>query len=65
MCADPYRMAAEVPAPSHDLWTGREKCTGGRYTECEAFRSPRCEDGRCRYHCRQLCECTGNIVGGQ
>lgn len=44
----------------------KPQCSGYRFghgavnimrDDCTALRSPLCEDGRCTYHCRQMCKC--------
>ncbi len=27
------------------------------HSDCRAFGSPDCSDGRCRHHCKDFCEC--------
>ena len=29
----------------------------GTFVECPALRSVVCSDGRCSYHCKQMCKC--------
>ena len=39
------------------------RCTGYRdylariQTDCRSLRSPTCMDGRCTFHCHELCKC--------
>lgn len=46
----------------------KPRCTGYRFghgavnimkDDCTALRSALCEDGRCTYHCGQMCKCQG------
>lgn len=45
---------------------GEKRCSGYRFgrgvvgkmmDDCTALRSKDCEDGRCKYHCSQMCRC--------
>jgi hypothetical protein len=50
--------------------TEEKQCTGYRFgrgvvhkmmDDCTALRSSDCKDGRCTYHCDQMCRCTATI----
>jgi hypothetical protein len=52
--------------------TDEKRCTGYRFgrgvvskmhDDCTALRSADCKDGRCTYHCEQMCKCVTAIWG--
>ncbi len=53
-----------VPTPE-PICTGYNASEAGNlkyyktFTDCVALRSPTCLDGRCTYHCRDMCNCDG------
>ena len=57
----PYRDPAEGPvkAPrSQYMCVGYVDDTVNEMrADCDALRLDGCNDGRCRYHCRSMCEC--------
>lgn len=48
------------PPPEASCAGYGSKCTDGsfrQFTDCRALRSVMCLDGRCNFHCKQLCKC--------
>lgn len=52
------------------LSSDEKRCTGYHFgrgvvsemlDDCTALRSPDCKDGRCSYHCDQMCRCTAPL----
>lgn len=68
-----HRLRVTELRAKHGAYTGSEDekgkskaptpektfCTG--YSTCEAFSSPTCSDGRCRFHCQMQCMCEKQV----
>ena len=53
------RLARRVPLvtpPDHCVGYRRDHSTSMQQ-DCKALRSPTCIDGRCSFHCKDMCKC--------